>query len=149
MDTNIFLALVKQYFNFLFDEYGFRIVQENYYPELMGDANVTLETSNTGFLIMAERTYVSIEIGPKSLPKNSWFEFSDIAGYFASHIVPVYSFPKDQIGYKNILEIQIIRLSEIVQKYCSPILMGDFSMSEDIKKIEKERVKKLQESFNL
>ena len=141
-----FTEITKKHFDYLFAENEFKIVEEKYYPELMGGALLHLESNKCGILFVLDRRAMTIELGPPSLPQQEWLEFSDTVRFFAPEIDPVYKF-LDEPGYETHIEFQASGLSKILKEHCTPLLEGDFSMYDVIKDIERKRVRKMLNGF--
>jgi len=148
MKSKLFSDLVKEYFDFLVETYGFSIKHEEYRSEVMGNASVIFESLHIGINIVLDRGQVLINIGPSSLPRQDWFEFSDVVHFFAPELEPLYNFPRNFADYENELENQMSRFNQIMCKYCEPLLLGDFSMQEKIRQIGDKRVAEMKTQFN-
>lgn len=148
MEINLFTELVKKHFDFLLKQYGFSIVHEDYYPDIMGNSWIVFTSHGTGISIVLDKGQVLMNVGPSSLSREKWYEFSDIISFFAPDQKPVYVFPDGFSEYKDALENQVSRLARLMEEYCRPILQGDFSMQNQIKEIENKRVSKMLEHFN-
>jgi len=148
MSSTPFFMIVKKHFDFLFSDYGFVTVDEGYYPELMGNAHIRLESEKCGIQIVLDRNQVLINMGPTSLGEREWFEFSDIVQYFAPEIESVYVFPEEELTYETRIEVQVSRLAEIMHNHCKPVLRGNYAMYAEIKDIEHKRVAEMLAEFN-
>ena len=51
MESNIFSELVKLHFNFLIDDFGFSVVDDIYFPDMMGNAAMIFESPQIGIRI--------------------------------------------------------------------------------------------------
>lgn len=143
MSENVFSQLVKEHFEYLNSEYEFEICSDRYFPEIMGNAEITFKSSKTGFQIVLDRNQVLAKIGQVAKPERDWFAFSDVVSHFFPDIGNAYIFPDDFSNYEQALEIQIQRIASIMKDHCKPLLSGDFSMSAAIKEIERKRVENL------
>lgn len=142
MSENIFSQLVKQHFGYLTSKYNFKICSDRFFPDVMGNAEVTFKSPKTGFQIVLDRNQVLAKIGQVNKSERDWFVFSDVISYFSPDVENAYVFPDDFSNYEQALEIQIERIANMIRDYCEPLLLGDFSMSDAIKEIEKRRVEK-------
>jgi hypothetical protein len=141
-------SLIKQYFQYLIDTYGFFIDHEQYSPEIMGNTEIVYKSTQIGIRIIIDRGQVLVNIGNPSWPESDWFEFSDVVHYFSPEVKFIYAF-QDNVQDEQIdVEAQIKRVARMCNQYCGPILRGDFSMQEQIRKIEEKRVAEMLRYFN-
>ncbi len=148
MEKNAFFEAVEKEFAFLLDEYGFHIYQETYFPEKMGNASVLFTSDHTVISIILDRSQVLSKIGKRSKPSNEWFEITDIVRFFSSdEDMDVYQFSKKNPYDVPSVENQVLRLAKLIRRYCEPVLRGDFSKEEEIKKIEIKRVSAMKNHF--
>ncbi len=140
------VELIKFHFRYLIDEYGFSIVDEEYFPEMMGNAIVVYESATSGIMVVIDRSQVLINVGKPSWPHRYWFEFSDVIQFFIPEIKEAYVFVNEDSPKNRIeIEVQINRLALLLRQYCEPLLRGDFSMHDKIREIETKRVEELLE----
>jgi hypothetical protein len=142
------IEIIKRYFEYLTDEYGFFIEREGYSPETMGNAEIVFASKIIAIKVVVDRSQVLINIGKVTWPEREWLEFTDVIHYFNPSMEEVYDFPegpwKNQI---SIIETQAKHLSLILRQYCEPLLMGDFSMQDQVKEIERRSVAEMLEHF--
>lgn len=142
------IEIIKRYFEYLIDEYGFLIEREEYSPEAMGNAYIVYTSKLIGIGVVVDRDQVLINIGQVTWPEREWFEFTDVIHYFNPNIKKVYAFSGVPLEKQNFtIEAQVKHVSIILRQYCEPILMGDFSMEDLIKEIERKRAKEILEHF--
>jgi hypothetical protein len=140
--------MIKRYFEYLMDEYGFLVDRERNYPEAMGNADIVFKSRLTAIKVVVDRGQVLINIGKVTWPEREWFEFSDVVHYFNPSMKEVYDFSEGPLNNQTaVIETQAKRLSLILRQYCEPMLIGDFTMQDQIKEVEKKRVAELLEHF--
>lgn len=142
--------LIVKYFNYLVSEYGFRIEQKEFAPEVMGNAVVVFKSPTVGVEIVVDRDQVLVSMGDQKELRRQWFEFSDVLKHFAPSIKEAYIFPEktSENTWNEVVEIQMRRLADILRQYCEPFLKGDLSGKEQIKQIEEKRTAELFEYLN-
>lgn len=134
--------LIVQHFNYLVDEYGFRIERKEFNPGAMGDAIVVFTSANLGIEIVIDRNQVLLRIGDQSDPRGAWFEFSDVVKHFAPSLDNVYDAPEKtpERTWDDVVEAQLAKLALVLRESCTPLLRGESLAKTEIKKIEKKRV---------
>jgi hypothetical protein len=143
------IEIIKRYFKYLTDEYAFLIEREGYSPEAMGNAYIVFTSKLIAIRVVVDRGQVLIDIGKVALPEKEWFEFTDVIHYFNPGIKKVYAFSGVPLEKQNFtIEAQVKHVSLILRQYCEPLLIGDFSMEDQIKEIERKRAKEMLEHFN-
>ena len=138
---------IKQHFQYLVDEYSFSIDHEGYSPEVMGNAEVVLKSASTVVKVVVDRSQVLLNIGELSWPEKDWFEFSDVVQFFNPNLKEVYDFSVGSLDNQAYIESQTKRLALLLRQFCEPLLIGDFSMQDEIREIEKKRVTAMLEHF--
>lgn len=129
MESNVFAEIVKKYFHYLIDDYGFHIVEERYAPESFGNSLVVFQLNSTFISLSRDRGDIYLDIGSVSSPKNTYnlgtvIEFLRPQDY---QQIKVFGFPKlPDDPYKRI-EIPVRYWATLLRQYCEPILSGDFS----------------------
>jgi hypothetical protein len=139
MRTEIFYDLVKKYFNYLIDRYGFSISTEDPIvgnPLWRGRIVYVSGKNNSqkrqvAIRITLDRGYVLLDIGSPDLQSRDWFDLSEIIKVVEPEIV-VYDKPDYSQGPVDILEPQIRKLSDLVLHYCASFINGDFSLGNRI-----------------
>jgi hypothetical protein len=139
--------LIKRYFHYLVDEFGFSIDREGYSPEVMGNAVVVFVSTSTAVKVVVDRSQVLINIGELSWPEKDWFEFGDVVQFFNPNLKDVYDFSGDSLDNQAYIVSQAKHLALLLRQYCEPLLRGDFSMQDKIREIEKKRVAEMLEHF--
>jgi hypothetical protein len=136
---DIFQAKVLKYFTPLIQNYGYWIEEDLTLPLNVRKNLIILASSKTGIEIVLERgSQILVQIGQITKPRDEWFVFTDVIGYFYPGTVP-YEF-SDHPDFQERIETQLKRLSHLILEYCTPILRGDFSMQGEIKALEEKRV---------
>jgi hypothetical protein len=112
-----------------------------YDPEMMGNAIVVFKSSKAGIDVVIDRNQVLMTLGDPMESRNEWFEFSNVLKYFAPSLESAYVFTEKTVEntWDEVIETQLDRLALILRQYCEPILRGDLSMKEEIKKIQENR----------
>jgi hypothetical protein len=134
--------LIVKKFEYLIVEYGFEVKEKNFDPEAMGNAYVIFMSLKNGIEIVVDRNDVLIAIGDSAEPRQDWFEFSDVVGYYAPSMESVYHFPEktEDQTWDEFVEVQLDRLSGTLRQICEPLLRGESLKKKEIKKIEEQRV---------
>ena len=144
---DIFQSTVLKYFKPLIQNYGYWVEEDTTLPPEVRENLVILASSKTGIEIVLERgSQILVQIGQISKPRDDWFVFTDVIGYFSPGTVP-YEF-SDHPDFQIRIKTQIQWLSHLILEYCKPILLGDFSMQERIKALEEKRITTMLEEFN-
>ncbi len=136
------LDKIKSHLRFLVDQYNFDLVGEQYSPEVMGNAFVKYLASTVGILVICDRHQVLTQIGLKSWPENEWFHLDDIVRFFYPNFEEANNFNKS-------IEEQLIYITSLFQGVCKPLILGDFSMQDQIREVERQRVKKMLRGFGI
>ena len=142
------LDILKQTYEFLIEEYGFRVKHAQYSPGFMGNSQIIYELNDIAISIVVDRGQVLINIGSTIKPVKEWFEFTDVIHYFDPNLDIVYDYFENLDNANERIIQQANRLAQLLRKYCTPILKRDISMGPKIKEIENERVKKLLQDLN-
>lgn len=139
--------LIRKYFNFLIDDYGFSVFREEYSPKYMGNADIVYKSGSIAILVVVDRSQVLLNVGKTTQPEKEWFEFTDVIKYFNPTISEVYDFSRGSLPDQDYVEMQAKREAQLLRQYCEPLLRGDFSMYEQIKEIENKRSSEMLEQF--
>ena len=135
MDNVPFFEEVRRQFDYLVKDYGFSVKQEFYAPEAFGNAVVELRSSEVGVRVLLDRGQVLVDIGPLSLPPESWFGLPSIVQFIASQAIDSeYIFPESWEDYDVMVSHQIERVANILRKYGTPVVAGSFKGWEEIGK---------------
>ena len=105
--------------------FGFIIIDEREEPNIMGNGFITYQSNATLIRIVIDRSQVLLNVGEVNAPEREWLEFSDVIHYFKPEFGEVYDFSNEAS-----IEKQAKRVSELLRKYCEPILIGDFSIKD-------------------
>jgi hypothetical protein len=129
--------LIVQYFEYLVNEYGFRITRKERDPRPSWNAVVVFESSKIGVQVAVEMDEVAIHMGDCSDLVYDWFSFSNIMKYYAPHIKEVYvpTRKTTETTWDDVVETQLVRLSGLLREYCEPLLKGENLAKGEIKKI--------------
>jgi hypothetical protein len=137
---------MKQYFQFLTNEFGFSIIKESYNPEIkIGNGSVMYQSKFATLEVVVEKTEVLLKIGQRKAPLEDWFEFQDVMKYFAPEVDDVYLRSGITLTLKDSLAIEtrIRNMVALLRKYCQPLLAGDFSMKASIKEVREKRARRI------
>lgn len=138
--------LIKSVFRTMMDEYGFSLTRDVYSPEFMGNAEAVFVSDKTGIKIVVDRSQVFINIGNLLLSEADWFELEDVIHFYSPRMKGVYLFQRSGQSNSDI-ESQAKWIVYILHRFCEPLLKGDFSSFDQIKEIERKRVKEMKETF--
>ena len=86
------LDILKQTYEFLIEEYGFRVKHAQYSPGFMGNSQIIYELNDIAISIIVDRGQVIINISSATKPVKEWFEFTDIVHFFDPNLDKVYDF---------------------------------------------------------
>ncbi len=140
--------LVIQYFNYLILEFGFHIEQKEFDPQIMGNTLITFISPEIGIEIVIDKNQVLLTIGDQKEIKEKWLEFTDVIHYFSPSEVPyIFYTQTDTVSWDEAVEAQLKRVAFMLRQYCTPLLQGDLTMKEKIKKIEAIRVSNMLERY--
>ncbi|MEW5868719.1 MAG: hypothetical protein AB1894_05535 [Chloroflexota bacterium] len=128
--TTLPIQLIKQYFQYLMDEYGFCVDREQYSPDTMGNAEVVVKLDSTTVQVVIDRSQVLIKVGATEWSERKWLDFAAVARYFDPSLKEAYVFP--EVAEMRV-EIQLDRLAHMLRQDCEPVLRGDFSMAKQIR----------------
>jgi len=143
--------LIVKYFDYLTKNYNFNIVRKEFDHQAMGNAVVIFSSLPIEIEVVIDRDQAFIRISSKTDLKKEWFNFADIAKYYAPLLPEVYVFLDKTMNnsWDDVVEYQLQKLSQILDEYCKPILKGEFLAQAEIRKIEAERTKGLFKKFNI
>ena len=120
---------IIQYFGFLVNDYGFRVEEKEFTPQMMENAYVLFTSLKTGIEVVIDRNQVLISMGDKSEAKEFWFEFSDVLRYFAPSEVPYIFYERtDDMTWDEAVKAQLSRTSILLRCFCEPMLKGELRM---------------------
>lgn len=140
--------LIIKYFKFLMDDFGFKVTGKNFNKEMMGNAYVNFTSKTTGIQIVVDRNQVFITIGKITEPIKNWLQFSDALKFYNPDEKAYIFYEKtDSISWDEAERLQLDRLSKIILN-CTPLLLGDFSEENNIRKKEEQRVKDIMQHLN-
>lgn len=142
--------LITLYFNYLITDFGFHVQKRLFDYSAMGNAIVEFRSSSIGIEIVTDRNAVSISVGDQLDEKREWVEFAFVLKHYAPALEHVYVYPEYTPGntWDDIVLPQLDRLAKILRDYCEPLLKGDLSAMEKIKKIEREEVAKMEAEWS-
>jgi hypothetical protein len=123
MEGHPFSNQVRKHFRYLFDDYGFSVLFEEYSPDIFGNWITLLQSNDCQIRIILDRGQVFIDAGP-SLAPNEWFDLNLITAFLAQEPRKAnwqYSLPKESIAYDTI-DRQLANLADILRKYCDEII---------------------------
>ncbi|MGA7193220.1 MAG: hypothetical protein WBW94_06280 [Anaerolineales bacterium] len=142
--------LITLYFNYLITDFGFHVQKRLFDYSVMGNAFVVFESSSVGIEIVIDRDAVSISIGDRSDEKQEWVEFAFVLKHYASTLERVYVIPEKTSDntWEDVIKYQLDRLAKILREYCEPLLKGDLSAMESIKKTQREEVAKMKAQWS-
>ncbi len=90
MDPQIFIALIQNHLPYLFRQYGFNVIHQEYYPEHSGNALVVLQARDARVRFIYERGQVFIDVGPLTAPQewkdstpNQWFDLVTLTAFLS------------------------------------------------------------------
>jgi hypothetical protein len=135
-----FTENVKKHFQYLIDDYGFSVVDEQLNSEAFGNSLIRFESSSTDIMIVLDRGQVIIDIGPYPATPNYQFSMASMMEFLTPEAEePAYVFPETWENYDEMIEWQVRRLARVLRQYCSPVLLGRFSEWEELdQRIRKE-----------
>ena len=135
----IFPNAINNCFSFLL-EIGFSIYDKvECDPNAFGNGYYRFSSDTVGLEIVLDRRQVLVAIGKISQDRRDWLEWSHILKAYARN-VKAYDFDLD-IG------LQVRRISELLQKYCTELLGGDLNNEDLLKEIEDAYGKKFLRRF--
>ena len=116
---------VRNYFDFLLDDFGFSITEERY-RQGMGNAVVVFSHDQTCIELVKDRGQILAALGDLRLTRREWVEFAQAVRFFSGNPGPVYSFPS---VYNEVTEeLQLSCVSKLMKQHCMPILSGAMSV---------------------
>jgi hypothetical protein len=140
------LEIIKAQFEQLAEKYGLAISDETSSPTSMGDARVLYLSDAIGLEVVVNRRQVLVTLGDPTGPDNSWFEWIDVINFYAPK-EEVYVFWDKRRKKAVDVETQAARIAHLLERYCRPLLEGDFSHAAQIRELERERVSEMRSRF--
>ncbi len=114
-----FANAVTSYFSFL-NNYGFSIIEkEEINMEAFGNGYFVFQAQATGIELVLDRGQVLMKIGKTNQSRGDWLEWSIALAAYAPDL-KAYDFDLD-------IDSQVKRISDLLQKYCTKLIEGDFS----------------------
>lgn len=113
------------HFAFLLDQYGFLIIEERYH-QAMDHAIIVFSKPPTLIEVVKDRGQILASFGDEHINRFEWVEFAHAVQFLSRNSEPVYSFPS--IYNDETEDIQISHISEVMRKYCLPILSGEMTI---------------------
>jgi hypothetical protein len=127
-----FTELVKKYFRFLVDEFGFSVANEEHNRQMFGDRVVEYRSPTTVVTVSSEG-FVLTEFGPASEPHVAHFLLFNVISFFDAKLAEA---EKSALGNvrqpRRNQESQIARSAELLHQFGEPMLKGDFTQWNEI-----------------
>ncbi len=128
------------------DEYSYSIDKEIFFPDINFDnGEVIFKSRLVKIRVAVDKTYIDLEIGRRKLFEVKWYQFIDVMKFFAPEIddVNLESEETRKLLLPLAIEARMRHSAMLLQKYCSQIVKGDFSMESRIKEIMDNRVREI------
>jgi len=130
MKPGFFALQVKQRFSYLFDQYGFSVIHEEYHGQNGCNAIVVLESPDCRIRVLLEREQVLVDIGPLSAPvdwstpaPNDWFGLTYVTGFLSNGTDQwEYVIPDTALDRSLRIDQQLVSLAEKVRPCCDLIV---------------------------
>lgn len=130
MKSGFFARQVKQRFSYLFDQYEFAVIHEEYHGQNDGNAIVVLESPACRIRVLLEREQVLVDIGPLSAPEdwstpapNDWFGLTYVTGFLSKGTDQwEYAIPQTTLDRNLRIDRQLVRLADKLRPYCDLII---------------------------
>lgn len=143
MDLNKYTELVRRYFNFLLDEYGFKQEDQQYNAEAFGNAYIDFRSKGLVLRVSLDRGILIVNIRPVSRSTDTWFSLESLVKFLDPNAnEPEFIFPEKWDHYDDMVENQIQRMSRILSQYCDPILSGEFSQWKKVDKMVRKQARR-------
>ncbi len=91
MEPQAFIALIQKHWPYLFQQYGFSVIHQEYYPEHSGNALVVLQSRDERLRFIYERGQVFVDAGPLTAPENwssttphQWFDLVTLTAFLSN-----------------------------------------------------------------
>ena len=129
MDSEkIFSNAINKYFNFLLDS-GFSIYDKvEFDTGAFGNGYYRFKSDKVGLEIVLDRGQVLMVVGKVAQDRRDWLEWVHVLKAYAPDI-KAYEFNID-------IDLQVRRISELLQQYCTELLDGDFGDKNLLREIE-------------
>lgn len=130
MEPGLLALQVKWRFSYLFDNYGFAVIHEEYHGQSSGNAIVVLESPDCRIRVLLEREQVLVDVGPLTAPEdwstpapNDWFGLTYITGFLSKGADQwEYAIPKTALDQDLRIDQQLIKLADKLHPYCGLIV---------------------------
>ena len=144
MGENPFVERVRSYFGYLVEDYGFSVAERRYDEKAFGNSLVRFRSAATDVTVVLDRGQVFVYLAPRPESSGHRLNMRDVVDYLAPEPhEPVYVFPEEWNDYWSMVDSQVRRLARVLERYCTPVLAGEFSKWEEIVEIiQKESLDK-------
>lgn len=127
-EEKVFPNAINKHFRFLLDS-GFSIYDKvEFAPGTFGNGYYRFRSKTVGLEIVLDREQVLVAVGKISQDRRDWLEWAHVLKAYAPS-VEAYDFDVD-------IEAQVKRISELLRRYCTKLLGGDFCDESLLREIE-------------
>ena len=122
-DEATFADLLKKHFGYLVTDYGFSVNEDT-------ASEVSFSSSLCKVRVLGESRRIYVDIGPASAPlwKPSWWDLTDIIHFKDRNT----GYKPRDLGSRSLTsatyEKELITLADLLRRYCSAMLSGDFAI---------------------
>jgi hypothetical protein len=128
MKQKTFSALVRQYFGFLIEEYGYSLTENLYSTQPFGDGIIQLQSNKIIISIMLDREELSILIGPSTEPEIARLSVEIVVDYLTGgKVKSIISGEWHIWSSTSRIEKRLLKYAKALRKYCEHLLRGDLS----------------------
>lgn len=129
MENSNFPRLVRKYFSYLENTYGFHSVNEHMYgSEPFSDGIIEFQSATTVVTVQKDRWDVFVNIRPSSEPEIAELSINIIVDFLTNEKeIYLEKYPKAPSSIETRVDYQLITYAELLKKYGVPLLRGDFS----------------------
>ncbi len=121
-------------------KYGYRVVRQDYRPEIFGNGFVDFRRRGVSVRIARDRSAVLVDIGVHQWLSVQWHDLTHFVNAVDPHAAFDYETTDPDTGRAIETEIQLGRVIEAMERYLVAILNGDLAILKEVKRVEKEYV---------
>jgi len=115
MDFSLFFDQVEKHFHYLVDKYGFSVVKKEL-SDHFDNTQIILESKECRIWVLRERGEVYVDIGPLSVPEES-YDLTTLIAYLTKEAEQLTYKVPDYDDYDVRIEWQVERLAGILERY--------------------------------
>ncbi len=127
MARKTFSSLVRQYFGYLMDDYGFSVTEDVFSSQPYSHGEIEFRSSTTVVSIGLDRFDIFVDIGPSAEPRIARLSLQRIVEFLTQGKETFILNPDSRSSPKATIESRLARSATGLRQHCDPVLRGDFS----------------------